>query len=178
MVPFSLERRSRGYSLVEMLVVVAIFALMALVTLPWFFKLTQRNALKSSAREIQITLSAARMSAVKRNAQVSVVIASLTPPIQFVAVQPTPPPPTPTIADPTLILPQNAVRFNRTPNTTGGTIAFGGDGRLIMSPPPGNALTPAVMIVEGPTNSTPRNQISIEVNARGEIRVVTPVNWQ
>ena len=80
--------RSRGYTLAEMLIVLAIVGLMAVVGIPWFMKLMQRQALKSAAREIQITLNAARMTAVKRNAPVSVAIASLTPPISFQVVEP------------------------------------------------------------------------------------------
>ena len=177
MVHLSPESRSRGYSLVELLVVLAILALVTLVAIPWFFKLTQRNALKSAAREIQITLTAARMSAIKRNAPVSVAIASLTPPIRFVIVEPQPPTPTPTIPAPYLVLPQNAVRFKQTPNSAGGIMTFGNDGRLVV--PQLGALTPnAVMIVEGPVNSSPRNAISINTNARGRVQVVTPVDWQ
>src|ERR1700730_13362413 len=83
MVPTQFRRRSHGYTLVEMLVVMAIFAAMALVGVPWFLKPMQRTALKSSASQISVTLAAARMTAVKRNVPVSVVISSLTPPIQF-----------------------------------------------------------------------------------------------
>jgi len=178
MVPVSMVRPNRGFTIVEALIVLAILALMTLIAVPWFLKITQRNALKSSAREIQITLTAARMAAVKRNAPVSVAIVSLTPPIQFQTIEPQPPAPTPTMPAKMIILPQNAVRFNATPNTSNGTITFGGDGRLI-STPPLPILTPSlVMIVEGPVNSSPRNQIRIETNSRGAVKVVTPVDWQ
>jgi prepilin-type N-terminal cleavage/methylation domain-containing protein len=169
--------RSRGYSLVELLVVLAILALMTVIGIPWFMKLMQRQALKSAAHDIQITLTAARMTAVKRNAPVSVVITSLTPPIQLQVVEPAPPAPTPTLPPKVLSLPANAVRFFQTPNTTGGTIAFGGDGRL--TTPPALLTTPAlVMIVEGPANGPVRNQIQIQTNRAGSVKVVTPVDWQ
>lgn len=168
-------RRSRGYTLVEILVVMAILAIITVVSLPWFLKLIQRNALKSSAREIAVTLAAARMTAVKRNAPVSVVIMSVTPPLRFQIVEPPPPAPTPTKAPQQLLLPQNAVRMFQTPASPGGTITFGGDGRLTNIP----VLTPnAVMIVDGPVNSTPRNQIEIRTSQAGSIQVVTPVDWQ
>lgn len=163
--------------MVEILVVLAILAIVTVVALPWFLKLTQRTALKSSAREIATTLAAARMTAVKLNAPVSVVIMSVTPPIGFQVVEPPPPTPLPTKGPQQLLLPQNAVRFFATPASTGGTITFGGDGR--MSVPALGALTPnAVMTVEGPVNSSPRNQIEIRTSQSGRIQVVTPVDWQ
>lgn len=168
-------RRSRGYTLVEVLVVMAILAALSLVAVPWFLKLSQRYALKSAAREIATTLAAARMTAVKLNQPVSVVLISITPPIQIAVVEPNPPAPTPTKVPQTLNLPKNAVRMFATPGTTGGTITFGGDGRLANVP----ALTPqAMMIVDGPVNSTPRNQIQINTSQAGRVQVVTPVDWQ
>ena len=74
----------------------ALMAMMALVATPWFVKLHQRNQIKSAALEIQTTLLAARMKAVKLNQPVSVVITSVTPPIEFQTIQPNPPAPTPT----------------------------------------------------------------------------------
>jgi prepilin-type N-terminal cleavage/methylation domain-containing protein len=170
-------RRSRGFTLVEILVVMAILAALSLVAIPWFMKLSQRYALKSGAREIATTLAAARMTAVKLNQPVSVVLLSITPPIQIAIIEPAPPAPTPTKVPQLLILPQNAVRMFQTPSSAGGTITFGGDGRL--SAPVLPALTPnAVMIVDGPVNSSPRNQIQILTSAAGRVQVVTPVDWQ
>jgi prepilin-type N-terminal cleavage/methylation domain-containing protein len=175
MFPSKSVRRSRGYTLVEILVVMAIIGILSLVAIPWFLKLSQRYALKSGAREIATTLQAARMTAVKLNQPVSVVLTSITPPIQIAIVEPPPPAPTPTKVPQLLILPQNAVRMFQTPASTGGTITFGGDGRLTNFP----ALTPnAVMIVDGPVNSSPRNQIQILTSQAGRIQVVTPVDWQ
>jgi Tfp pilus assembly protein FimT len=163
--------------MVEILVVLAILAIITVVSLPWFLKVMQRNALKSSAQEISITLAAARMTAVKRNQPVSVVIMSVTPPLQFRIVEAPPPTPLPTRPEKSLVLPQNAVQFVQTPNSTGGTITFGGDGR--MSVPVLGALTPnATMIVEGPVNAGVRNQIRINTSSSGRIQVVTPVDWQ
>jgi hypothetical protein len=76
-----------------------------------------------------------------------------------------------------VVLPQNAVRFFATPISAGGTITFGGDGR--MSSPVLPAQTPnAQIIVEGPVNSSPRNKIEINTSQSGRIQVVTPVDWQ
>ncbi len=120
MVQSTTARRIRGYTLVEVLIVLAVLALLTLIAVPWFVKISQRNALKSAAREVQITLTAARMTAVKRNAPVSVVIASLTPPIQLRHHRAAAARPTPTIPAPQMFLPQNAVARQgdaRTPAT-------------------------------------------------------------
>jgi prepilin-type N-terminal cleavage/methylation domain-containing protein len=170
-------RRSRGYTLVEIMVVLAIMAALSLVAVPWFLRISQRNALKSAARELAITLAGARMTAVKLNAPVNIVIAAVTPPLQFQIVEPVPPAPTPTKRPSTpLEIPQNAAFLVETPRAAGGVVTFGGDGRLQSFPP----LTPAVYILEGPTNANvnARNQVRVQAEASGKISVVTPVDWK
>ena len=164
--------------MMELLVVLAIVGLMAAAGIPWFMKVMQRQALKAAAHEIQTTLAAARMTAVKLNSPVSVAIVSTTPPISFQVIEPAPPAPTPTIGPKMVILNANAVRFVATPKSTGGSIVFGGDGRLQVTPPL-SATTPALrMIVEGPANGPVRNQIQIDTQASGAVRIITPVDWQ
>ncbi len=168
--------RSRGFTLVELLVVMAIMAALALIAVPWFFKIAQRNQLKSAARELQTTLLAARMKAVKRNAPVSVVIASTTPPIEFLTIEPNPPAPTPTHVPGRLELPVKAAILFATPSTAGGTITFGGDGRLANPPPqptPGYFYT-----LQGPVGASVPNQVTISADSNGRVAVVTPTNWQ
>jgi prepilin-type N-terminal cleavage/methylation domain-containing protein len=170
--------RSRGFTMLELLIVLAIMGILAAVGIPWFMKLMQRQALKSAAHEIQTTLAAARMTAVKLNAPVSVAILSTTPPLQFQVIEAPPPAPTPTLPSRMLSLDANAVRFVQTPNSTNGAIVFGGDGRLIATPPL-TVLTPSLrMIVEGPANGPVRNQIKIDTNAAGAVKVITPADWQ
>jgi len=168
-------RRHRGFSLVELLVVMAIIASLSLVGIPWFLKISQRNALKSAAREIQTTLLAARIKAVKRNRPVSVNITSLGPPIEFQTVEPNPPAPTPTHVPVNLTLPAQAARLYETPFAAGGAVTFGGDGRLVnppLQPTPGVQYT-----LEGPVGATTPNRIKIKADASGRIVVVTPVDW-
>lgn len=175
MVP-STSPQSQGYTLAEMVIVLGIVGILAAFSGPYLTKISQRNNLKSAVREIQSTLMAARMTAVKRNAPVSVSIVSLTPGITLQVIEPQPPAPTPTIPPKYVVLPANAVRFVETPSNGG--IAFGGDGRLLVTTPL-PATTPALrMIVEGPANGSVRNQIKIDTTKGGAVRIVTPVDWQ
>ena len=171
------RHRNSGFSLVELLVVMAIMAALSLVAIPWFFKISQRNALKSAAREVQTMLLAARIKAVQRNAPVSVLITSLGPPLEIQIVEPNPPAPTPTHVPQRLALPANAAVLYATPKAAGGTITFGGDGRvaLVTTPPP----TPGAYeyILRGPVGAATPNQISVQAWPNGRVVVVTPTNW-
>ncbi len=153
-----------------------IMAALALVAIPWFTKISQRNALKSAARELQTTLLAARMKAVKLNQPVSVVIASTTPPLDFQTIEPQPPAPTPTRAPAELQLPATSAILYATPWAGGGTITFGGDGRLAMPAP---TPTPGAYFytLEGPVGARTPNRIDVQAWPNGRIVVVTPVNW-
>ena len=67
-----------GYSFIELLIVLVLLAIVALASAPWFFKISQRNKLKSAAHEFSMTLAAARMRAVKRNLPAQVVVTRAT----------------------------------------------------------------------------------------------------
>lgn len=177
MLLFKSIQRSRGFSLIELLVVMAIMAMAALVAIPWFYKISQRNALKSAAREVQSTLLAARIKAVNLNGPVSVVISSLGPPVQFQTFEPNPPAPTPTRVPVGMALPAKSARLFATPNSVGGAVTFGGDGRLVnppLNPTPGAAL---YYTLEGPVGATTPNRIQINTDTSGRVKVITPVNW-
>ena len=170
-------QRKRGFSLVELLVVMAILAALSLVGIPWFLKISQRNQLKSAAREVQTTLLAARVKAVNRNRPISVVITSLGPPIELRTIEPNPPAPTPTHVPVNLVLPAQAARLYETPKATGGTVIFGGDGRLVnppVNPTPGVGL---YYTLEGPVGATTPNRIKVNTDTSGRVTVITPVNW-
>ena len=170
-------RWNRGFSLVELLVVMGIMAALSLVAIPWFTKIAQRNALKSAAREVQTTLLAARMKAVKRNQPVSVAIDTLGPPVELSTIEPQPPAPTPTIPAPRINLPARSAILYATPKAPGGTITFAGDGRvpLAVTPPP----TPGAYeyILEGPVGAPTPNRVKVQVWPNGRIVVVTPTDW-
>lgn len=61
-----------GYSLPEMLIVLAIIGVISLVTVPAFINLQKGNKIKTSAREFNTTLRAARQRAVTTNMQTKV----------------------------------------------------------------------------------------------------------
>jgi prepilin-type N-terminal cleavage/methylation domain-containing protein len=159
--------RSAGFSLIELAVVLAIVAAMSLVAVPWFVKISQRQTLQSAGREIAVALTAARMKAVKRNAQVAFVVSGGAP-IEFQTIEPAPPAPTPTPLPSILRLPATAARFQ---GPTPAPIIFGGDGRVAA----GVAID---AVIEGPIGMRTPNAITIRTNANGRVEVITPVNWQ
>lgn len=64
------RRASRGFTLVETLIVIALVAITSLVAAPFIQGYIRRERLRSSVREVYSIVLAGRMQAVKRNAQV------------------------------------------------------------------------------------------------------------
>jgi prepilin-type N-terminal cleavage/methylation domain-containing protein len=60
-------RNNSGFSIMEMMVVVGIFAILAAVAVPGFISWFPNYKLRSGAEEIQSTLQLARLTAIKRN---------------------------------------------------------------------------------------------------------------
>lgn len=163
--------RSAGFSLIELLVVMAIVAMMALVATPWFLRITQRNKLKSAANEIHSTLLAARMLAVKRNQAVSVVVTAALPADSMhllEIVEPAPGPLTRRVQIESRTLTFVALPVGPPPNT----VTFVGDGRVTVPPPPG-----ALIVVQGPVGVASPNQITVQADSNGRVRIITPVAW-
>lgn len=155
---------------------VALIALVALAATPWISRLSRRSALGSAVGEIQSTLLAARMRAVQRNAPASVLVVTAAPSASahsLQTIEPDPPAPTPTpIPSRSLAISSDAVTFISLP--AAGKVTFDGNGRRIF--PAGGA--PADIVVEGPTSSAVRNQVTIRTTLTGRVEVVTPAVWQ
>ncbi len=169
--------KDRGYSLIELLVVLAIMGILSLIAVPWFYKYAQRNKLKSAAFEVQTTLLAARMKAVKRNQPVSVTIDN-TSPIELTTIEPPPPAPTPTVVPAHIKLPADAALLFATPVAASGVVTFSGDGRIDMAPTPNPTPGAWEYVLRGPVGAPTPNQITIQAWPNGRIVVVTPTNWQ
>lgn len=167
---------SRGFSAVELLIAIVILGLIAAVSIPAFNRIRRRAEFRSAAIEISTTLVAARMKAVKLNANASVVItpaADINSSHEIDTIEPPPPtPPAGPAANPLarLLLSGSSLRFVTTP----GPITFDGAGRRIAPAPP----TPGRIVIEGPLGGGPVNTITIDTNTAGRVRIITPVVWQ
>ena len=164
--------------MIELMIVLAIIGVLSLAAVPYLTKIGQRNALKSAAFEVQTTLLAARMKAVKRNQPVSVTIDTTIPEaVQLLTIEPQPPAPTPTFAPGRMALPPRSAVLYATPNAPGGAVTFTGDGRVTMAvtPPP----TPGAFeyVLRGPLGVPTPNTITVQAWPNGRIVVVTPTNW-
>jgi type II secretory pathway pseudopilin PulG len=164
-----------GFTLMETVVVVAIIGLATVVAIPYFAKTSRRQRLVGAAHEIQQSLLAARMRAVRANQNASLLI---TPAAAGEAVHeldtiapdiPPGPPPPPVNKS---YLPASALEFVALPLNN--KVTFGGDGRVIAPPPP----APGIITVQGPVGSPVLNQVTIRANSTGRIEVVTPAVWQ
>ena len=167
--------RPKGFTLVELLIVLAIIAICALVGLPWLVKIGQRSQLKSAASEVQTTLLAARIKAVKRNQTVNVMITP-GPPVVLMTVEPPVPTPNPTLVPGQLTLPSKTAYLYATPNIAGGIVAFGGDGRLAM-PTPNPTPGAYEYVLRGPVGKPTPNEIHVQAWPNGRVVVVTPTDW-
>lgn len=168
-------REASGFTLMETLVVIAIIGLATVVAIPYFSKVSRRQRIVSAAHEIQQSLLAARMRAVRANQNTSLVITAATGAEQdhhldVVSPDNSPAPtPTPVVKG---LIERNAVDFVVTPSNS--KVTFSGQGRMISETVP----TPAVITVQGPVGSPIVNQVTIRANSAGKIEVVTPAVWQ
>lgn len=160
------DRRRSGFTLIELLIVVAIFALMAFVAAPWFSRISQRNQLRSAAREIHTTLLAARMTAVRNNVPASV---RITPGSEYHIVETFLETAIPRLVGDLRI--QANVRFASLPPAD--RVVFTADGRR---DPPGTPHQDIVL--EGPVRSALMNQITVETWENGRVAFVPPAEWR
>ncbi|MGH9442093.1 MAG: GspH/FimT family pseudopilin [Thermoanaerobaculia bacterium] len=69
-------RRSAGFSLAEMLVILAIVGALSAIAVPNFLHLIHRSRVDAVAREVQMTLLGARLQAIRRGSNVGVVVST------------------------------------------------------------------------------------------------------
>jgi prepilin-type N-terminal cleavage/methylation domain-containing protein len=65
-------RQDRGFSLLEMMVVIGIIAILSTIAIPSFFQWLPKHRIGSAARDVKSTLEFARSNAIKTNADVTV----------------------------------------------------------------------------------------------------------
>jgi len=65
-------RKNSGYTITELMVTIAVFAILASLAIPNFIAWLPNYRLRSGAEEIQSTLQFARLTAIKRNATATV----------------------------------------------------------------------------------------------------------
>jgi len=66
------QTNSKGFTLIEVLIVIAIFAIGMAIAIPNLMQMGRKDALKTDARQIKDTLAKARIEAINRNVQVIV----------------------------------------------------------------------------------------------------------
>jgi prepilin-type N-terminal cleavage/methylation domain-containing protein len=170
----SFPRRERGFSIVEILIVLAIIAVLALAAAPWFAKISQRNEVKSAGGELAITLAAARMRAVKRNLPASVVITRATGSQSFHLLETfenTVPTPikvqegriSARVDFPPTIPPPYPTQYATNPTV----VTFGPDGRVI-------GPAPVTFTIRGVVRAGVQNDLPVQVSANGKIEVLKP----
>ena len=168
----SSRRRERGFSIVELLIVMAILGILALAAAPWFAKISQRNELKSAGSELAITLAAARMRAVKRNLPARVVITRDTGSMGFHRVETFEEVvPTPIKVAETRI----SARVDFPPNTPPPyPVQYATNSTVVTFGPDGRVQNEAVFTIHGPRGSGTPNDLPVLVATNGKIEVLKP----
>ena len=165
--PTCVRRSCRGFSMIELVVVLAIIAMLTLVAAPWFLKVSQHNTVKSAAREVSIALAAARIRAVKRNLASQVLITPASGTQSFNKLETfemTVPTPT-KVGEVDLTA---SVKFLGIPQ-----VFFGPDGRAT------NVASPfSAVVVRGVVGNSVTNDVSIQVSTNGHIQYVPPSDWR
>lgn len=72
-----------GFTLIELLVAVTIIGILLALAAPSFTKMLERNRLRGAAEQVFTDLQLARTEAIKRNANVFVTFASVSPPTNW-----------------------------------------------------------------------------------------------
>ncbi|HZI66455.1 MAG TPA: prepilin-type N-terminal cleavage/methylation domain-containing protein [Thermoanaerobaculia bacterium] len=162
-------RRHSGFSLLEVLIVIAIIAAVSLVAAPWFARISQRSKLRSAAREVHATLLAARMTAVRSGIPASVRITPAVSGTSHHSVE------TWLEATPARRLKEFRLptQFQFVTLPPGNDVVFTADGRRN---PPGTARED--IVIEGLVGSALSNRITLEAYENGRVAFVPPTEWR
>jgi len=176
------RRRQGGFSIIELLIVIAIIAALALVGAPWFAKIGQRGAVKAAGKELALTFAAARMRAVKRNLPARVVITPMDATNAFNLVEmyeETQPLATkvgevrvsPRVSFPTAVAgPYGPAQPCPVGTCPPYTLVFGPDGRVTM--PVG--VTEVTYTIRGVVGAAIPNDLPVQVVNTGKVEVLKP----
>ena len=117
--------RSHGFTLIEMLVTLAVFAVLLMVAIPSMRPFLQSQSVKNASMDISSTVALARSEAIKRNATVDVTTNSATDwSLGWVVSQTT------TTPAATNTIRKQAALANIVITPSSGTFSFDGNGRM------------------------------------------------
>lgn len=166
-----LPRRAHGFSLLEIVVTLAIFGLVIALGAPSFATQVRNTRINNVAEELRDTLQFARQEAVRRNRPVQVRVTSLAPPTWEVVEAQTPA---------NVLRRKNpeesagAVRLIPTPAVPIPTATFDAFGRVLASNPGGGAPFSRINVTRPEESTAQVRELDVVLNLAGTTRICAP----